>query len=106
MSVNIEIPNECSLKLLAPEKDFKSVYEPMAYIQQQTLASKEERKLFRHAPRFVPAGQSTQMIVGATPDHDRDILRLSSALYAVPPCDVSTTRAISMSTPTTPGSPC
>lgn len=84
MSVNIEIPNECSLKLLAPEKDFKSVYEPMSYIQQQVLESKEERKRFRHAPRFVPAGQSTQMIVGATLDHDRDILRLSSALYARP----------------------
>ena len=84
MSVNIEIPNESSLKLLAPEKDFKSVYEPMTYIQQQTLAAKEERKRFKHAPRFVPAGQSTQMIVGATPDHDRDILRLSSALYARP----------------------
>lgn len=84
MSVNIEIPNESSLKLLAPEKDFKSVYQPMSYIQQQTLAAKEERKHFKHAPRFVPAGQSTQMIIGATPDHDRDILRLSSALYARP----------------------
>ena len=84
MSVNIEIPNEHSLKLLAPEKDFRSVYEPMKFIQQGVLASKEERRHFRHAPRFVPAGQSTQMIVGATPDRDRDILRLSSALYAQP----------------------
>ncbi len=82
MSVNIEIPNERSLKLLAPEKDFKSVYEPMSYIRQQVLESIEERRRFMHAPRFVPAGQSTQMIVGATPDHDRDILRLSSVLYA------------------------
>ena len=84
MSVNIEIPNENSLKLLAPEKDFQSVYEPMKFIQQGVLTYKEERKRFRHTPRFVPAGQSTQMIVGATPDHDLDILKLSSALYARP----------------------
>lgn len=84
MSVNIEIPNENSLKLLAPEKNFQSVYEPMKFIQQGVLENKEERRHLRHVPRFVPAGQSTQMIVGATPDHDRDILRLSSALYARP----------------------
>ena len=84
MSVNIEIPNEKSLQLLAPEKDFQSVFQPMRYIQQGVLQSAEERKRFRHAPRFVPAGQSTQMIVGATPDSDKDILRLSSALYQRP----------------------
>lgn len=84
MSVNIEIPNEKSLQLLAPEKDFKSVFQPMRYIQQGVLQSAEERKRFRHAPRFVPAGQSTQMIIGATPDTDKDILRLSSALYQRP----------------------
>lgn len=84
MSVNIEIPNEKSLQLLAPEKNFSSVFQPMRYIQQGVLQSAEERKRFRHAPRFVPAGQSTQMIVGATADSDRDILRLSSALYQRP----------------------
>lgn len=84
MSVNIEIPNENSLKLLAPEKNFQSVYEPMKFIQQGVLENKEKRRHLRHVPRFVPAGQSTQMIVGATPDRDRDILRLSSALYARP----------------------
>ena len=84
MSVNIEIPNEQSLKYLAPEKNFKSVYEPMGYIRQGVLENKEDRRRMRHAPRFVPAGQSTQMIVGASPDHDRDILRLSSALYSTP----------------------
>ena len=84
MSVNIEIPNESSLKLLAPEKDFRSVYEPMSFIQQGVLENKEDRRHCRHVPRFVPAGQSTQMIVGATADRDRDILRLSSALYARP----------------------
>lgn len=84
MSVNIEIPNEGSLKYLAPEKDFKSVYEPMGYIRQGVLENTEDRRKFRNAPRFVPAGQSTQMIVGASPEHDRDILKLSSALYATP----------------------
>ena len=84
LSVNIEIPNEKSLQTLAPEKDFKSVFAPTRYIQQGVLQSAEERKRFRHAPRFAPAGQSTQMIIGATADTDKDILRLSSALYQRP----------------------
>ncbi|MGM9759462.1 MAG: putative DNA modification/repair radical SAM protein [Parabacteroides sp.] len=84
LSVNIEIPNEQSLQVLAPEKNFSSVFAPMRYIQQGVLQSAEERKRFHSAPRFAPAGQSTQMIVGATPDRDRDILRLSSALYRRP----------------------
>ena len=84
MSVNIEIPNEQSLQLRAPEKDFQSVFTPMRYIQQGMLQNAEERKKYRHAPRFVPAGQSTQMIVGATSDSDKDILHLTSALYKRP----------------------
>lgn len=84
LSVNIEIPNEKSLQVLAPEKDFQSVFTPMKYIQQGVLQSAEERRKYRHAPRFAPAGQSTQVIVGATPDTDKDILRLSSALYTRP----------------------
>lgn len=84
LSVNIEIPTEQNLKLLAPEKDHESVYKPMTYIQQGVLESAEERRRFRHAPRFAPAGQSTQMIVGATDETDRDILLLSSSLYNRP----------------------
>ena len=84
MSVNIEIPRESSLKLLAPEKDHASVFQPMKLIQQGVLENKEERQKFRHAPRFVPAGQSTQMIVGATKETDQDILTMSSSLYAQP----------------------
>ena len=84
MSVNIEIPKEENLKMLAPEKDHQSVYQPMRYIQQGVLINKEDRKKFRHAPRFVPAGQSTQMIVGATSETDKDILFLSNALYQHP----------------------
>ena len=84
MSVNIEIPSEQNLKLLAPEKDHQSVYQPMKFIQQGVLQSLEERSKFQYAPRFVPAGQSTQMIVGATDETDKDILFLSSALYQKP----------------------
>ncbi len=84
MSVNIEIPKEDSLKLLAPEKDHASVFKPMRIIQQGVLENKEDRRRFRHTPRFVPAGQSTQMIVGATKETDRDILTMSSALYRQP----------------------
>ena len=78
MSVNIEIAEERSLKLLAPEKDHQSVFQPMRLIQQGVLENREDRRRFRHVPRFVPAGQSTQMIVGATQD------TMSSALYGQP----------------------
>ena len=81
LSVNIEIPTENNLKLLAPDKDFKSVLEPMKMISTGILESKEERKNHRNAPLFSPSGQSTQLIVGATNDTDQTILKLSSALY-------------------------
>ena len=81
MSVNIEIPKEESLKLLAPEKDHQSVFQPMKLIQQGVLENKEDRMHLRHVPRFVPAGQSTQMIVGASPENDWQILRLTESLY-------------------------
>jgi putative DNA modification/repair radical SAM protein len=84
LSVNLEIPTEENLKLLAPEKDFESVYRPMSFIQQGVLESAEERKKYRKAPRFAPAGQSTQVIIGATPDTDNQILHLSSSLYQRP----------------------
>lgn len=84
LSVNIEIPNEKSLQLLAPEKDYQSVFTPMHYIQQGVLENREDQKKFRSAPRFAPAGQSTQMIIGATAETDKDILSLSSSLYQRP----------------------
>lgn len=82
LSVNMEIAKEENLKLLAPEKDHGSVYAPIQYIHQGILENKEEHKKYRYVPRFVPAGQSTQVIVGATPESDREILALSSSLYA------------------------
>lgn len=84
LSVNIEIPKEENLKLLAPEKDHASVLAPMRYIQLGVAQNREEKRHFRHTPRFVPAGQSTQLIVGATPETDKDILTLTSSLYSRP----------------------
>ena len=81
MSVNIELPSEKSLKLLAPQKQSKKLFLPMAQIRESIMRSKEERQYFNHAPKFVPAGQSTQMIVGATDDSDRSILLTSEKLY-------------------------
>ena len=84
LSVNIEIPSDANLRYLAPEKNHKTVYAPMRLIQQGMDQNLEERKRFRHAPRFAPAGQSTQLIIGASNERDRDILRLSSLLYQGP----------------------
>ncbi len=81
MSVNIELPSESSLKLLAPQKSKEKVTKPMAQIRDGIIQRKNEIKVFKNVPRFVPAGQSTQMIIGATPDSDFQIIRLSEALY-------------------------
>ncbi len=81
LSVNIELPSEQSLKLLAPDKHRAGILQPMGLIGRGFLAYREERRKSRKAPAFVPAGQSTQLIVGATPDSDFQILRLSESLY-------------------------
>jgi len=84
LSVNIEIPSEDNLKRLAPEKTYQSIFQPMRYINQGLLENLEDRRKIRSAPRFVPAGQSTQMVIGASGENDRDILTLSAALYRRP----------------------
>ncbi|MDD2283817.1 MAG: putative DNA modification/repair radical SAM protein [Paludibacter sp.] len=84
LSVNIEIPTEKNLKLLAPEKNHESVFKPMQFIQQGMIENAEERKKSRYVQRFVPAGQSTQMIVGATDESDKQILKTSDFLYNQP----------------------
>jgi putative DNA modification/repair radical SAM protein len=81
LSVNVEIPSEGNLKMLAPEKDYTSIFTPMNSIRQGILMNKEDSKKFRSTPKFVPAGQSTQVIIGATPDTDNQILSLASHLY-------------------------
>ena len=84
LSCNIELPSEESLKIIAPDKNYQSIYKPMHYIQQGFLQGSEEKKKYRHAPRFAPAGQSTQMIIGASPDDDNRILRLADSMYQRP----------------------
>lgn len=81
MSVNIELPSQSSLKLLAPQKHKDTILKPMSQITEEIKASAYERRYYKNAPSFVPAGQSTQLIVGATPDSDLKILRLSQGLY-------------------------
>jgi len=81
MSVNIELPTEEGLKLLAPQKNKESILKPMNLIKTGIIQSVEEKKKFRFSPKFVPAGQTTQLIVGATKDSDLKILRLSEGLY-------------------------
>lgn len=81
LSVNIEIPTNPELKRLAPEKSHETIYQPMSLITNGILESKEERRRYRSAPAFAPAGQSTQLIVGATPESDQQILRLATNLY-------------------------
>ena len=81
MSVNIELPSQQSLSLLAPDKSKHSILKPMGFIRNQIEQSSAELVKYRHAPRFAPAGQSTQMIIGATPETDYQILNLTEALY-------------------------
>ena len=81
LSVNIELPSEAGLKTLAPDKTKQAILAPMRQIQTRNQQNKEELVKYRHAPKFAPAGQSTQLIVGATPDSDLHILRLTQGLY-------------------------
>ena len=81
LSCNIELPSEAGLRTLAPEKTKAAVLAPMRQIQVRSIQNKEELVKYRHTPKFAPAGQSTQMIVGATPDSDLHILRLTQGLY-------------------------
>jgi len=81
MSVNIELPSNKSLQLLAPQKTKESIIKPMNYISAVKTAKNDENRVFKKKQIFVPAGQSTQLIVGATPDNDLGILRLSENLY-------------------------
>lgn len=89
MSVNIELPSDRGLEVLAPQKPKKALLKPMQQINNKILQNKDEQKIYRRSNSlgpskkelFVPAGQSTQLIIGATPDRDLSILKLSEALY-------------------------
>ena len=81
MSVNIELPSNESLTRLAPQKTKENILAPMTHIRDGIRENAHDLVRYRSAPRFVPGGQSTQMIIGATPESDRQILRLTEGLY-------------------------
>lgn len=83
MSINLEMPTETGLKLLAPEKSHEEVKKPLGFIQDTITQLKDEKKtgLIKSVPKFVPAGQSTQMVVGATPENDMEIMYTADKYY-------------------------
>ncbi len=81
MSINLEMPTERGLKLLAPEKSHKDVIKPLDFVQKQIVQFKDEKKLIKSTPKFVSAGQSTQMVIGATPETDKEIMHTADAFY-------------------------
>lgn len=81
MSVNLELPTAESLRLLAPHKTRKNILAPMRLVQDGMAQNKHEIAIYRNSPRFVPAGQSTQMIIGATPETDYQIMQVTESLY-------------------------
>lgn len=81
MSINLEMPTESGLKLLAPEKTHGEVIRSLDYVQNQVVQFKDEKKLIKSVPKFVPAGQSTQMVIGATPETDKDIMYTADRFY-------------------------
>lgn len=83
MSINLEMPTETGLKLLAPDKSHEDVKKPLGFIQNNITRFKDEKKtgLIKHVPKFVPAGQSTQMVIGATPETDMEIMYSANEYY-------------------------
>jgi putative DNA modification/repair radical SAM protein len=81
LSVNIELPTEQSLKALAPEKNHADIEKPMGYLSTTIAGMKEEKKLIRSTPSFAPGGQSTQMVIGASPESDQIIMKRADTLY-------------------------
>lgn len=81
LSINLEIPTEKGLKLLAPDKSHSEMTKPMTYIKNELAQYKNEKKIFRKVPKFAPAGQSTQMIVGATNESDLKIIKVADHFY-------------------------
>ncbi|QUL39364.1 putative DNA modification/repair radical SAM protein [Erythrobacter sp. JK5] len=81
VSINVELPTDSGLTRLAPDKDARQIEGALGNTKARIIQAKDERKRFKHAPRFAPAGQSTQMIVGADDANDADIVTKASALY-------------------------
>lgn len=81
LSVNVEMPTEQSLKLLAPDKKREDMIRPMTFLKNEIVANREEKKAMVKTPLFAPAGQSTQMVIGATPESDWQILKMAGLFY-------------------------
>ncbi|WP_394019300.1 putative DNA modification/repair radical SAM protein [Anaerococcus cruorum] len=81
MSINIELPTQKALSLLAPEKKIADITGPMNKVKNEMMVYGEDRKKFNHTPKFLPAGQTTQMIIGAGRESDLDIIKTSEKLY-------------------------
>ncbi len=81
MSINLELPTADGLKALAPNKSRKTILKPMRLIQNGITENQNELMVYRKTPKFVPAGQSTQMIIGATPENDYQIMKVAEGLY-------------------------
>jgi putative DNA modification/repair radical SAM protein len=81
LSVNVELPTEMGLKLLAPDKNHQDMMKPMGYLNSAIIENRADKKVFRNTPKFVPAGQSTQMIIGATPENDLQIIAAADSFY-------------------------
>ncbi len=84
LSVNLEMPSEQSLKKVAPEKSFADAFKPMNYLKDTIDDHRSQGKALvksKYLPAYVPAGQSTQMVIGASPETDQDILSLANDLY-------------------------
>ncbi|MEH6407170.1 MAG: putative DNA modification/repair radical SAM protein, partial [Leeuwenhoekiella sp.] len=82
LSVNIEIPTVSGLKLLAPEKDHKDFIKPMEKVKNEIIQYKADIKVIKNVPKYAPAGQSTQMIVGATGESDKDVMYSAVHYYS------------------------
>ncbi len=81
MSINLEMPTDAGLRLLAPEKSHEEVKRDLGLVHSRLEQYKSEKKTIKSTPRFVPAGQSTQMVIGATPETDKDIMYTADAYY-------------------------
>ncbi len=81
LSMNLEIPTESGLKLLAPDKDHQQMIKPMGFVKNELIQYQDEKKKFKHTPKFAPAGQSTQVIVGATNENDFQIIQVADHFY-------------------------
>jgi len=81
LSINLEIPTKEGLKLLAPEKDHKQMLSNVEFVKNELAINTIEKQKYKHAPKFAPAGQTTQMIIGATNETDQEIIHVADYMY-------------------------